>query len=291
MTALAKSIAVNGKGKYFGVSSSASGTAIVDALNAIFSEVQAVNSVFASTTLPVVGERARHQPQPGVHRRVPPGPVQVAALARHLKMYNLALNTATNTVFLADATNGVPPAVGAAPRTRPPASCRRARPASGPRVPASGASATQAVNGIGGASDKPDGDLVEKGGAAQQLRTAFPLAEGTTPARKLYTCTTGDRQRHAPGLRAAGRIPVVQDRRSRRPTPASRPARSTSSTRPVFTLTAYAPKNVTTVTDRLPLSSFTNTFSGIGVASMTNRGAHASDHQPDYRRRADRSPA
>ena len=39
--------------KWFGVTSDASGTQIVDALNAIFNEIQAVNSVFAATTLPV----------------------------------------------------------------------------------------------------------------------------------------------------------------------------------------------------------------------------------------------
>ncbi|HKB82492.1 MAG TPA: hypothetical protein VKD04_04705, partial [Burkholderiales bacterium] len=42
--------------------------------------------------------------------------------------------------------------------------------------------------GIGGSSDSPDGDLVEKGGAAQQQRLAFPTSQAT---RKLYTCTQG----------------------------------------------------------------------------------------------------
>nr|WP_294975585.1 PilC/PilY family type IV pilus protein [uncultured Pseudomonas sp.] len=50
-TALLKSMANASSGKYFDVTSS--GTEIADALNAIFSEIQATNSVFASVTLPI----------------------------------------------------------------------------------------------------------------------------------------------------------------------------------------------------------------------------------------------
>ncbi|MBC7618715.1 MAG: pilus assembly protein PilY, partial [Candidatus Saccharibacteria bacterium] len=50
-TALLKSMAAVSSGKYFDVSST--GTQISDALNAIFSEIQSVNSVFASVSLPV----------------------------------------------------------------------------------------------------------------------------------------------------------------------------------------------------------------------------------------------
>ncbi|WP_447746712.1 pilus assembly protein [Pseudomonas nicosulfuronedens] len=50
-TALLKSMANVSSGKYFDVTSS--GSQIADALNAIFSEIQATNSVFASVTLPV----------------------------------------------------------------------------------------------------------------------------------------------------------------------------------------------------------------------------------------------
>ena len=53
MTALLKSMATNGKGKYFGVTSGARALRSSTHLTPIFSEVQAVNSVFASTTLPV----------------------------------------------------------------------------------------------------------------------------------------------------------------------------------------------------------------------------------------------
>lgn len=50
-TALLKSVAGVSSGKYFDVSSS--GTQIVDTLTSIFSEIQSVNSVFASVSLPV----------------------------------------------------------------------------------------------------------------------------------------------------------------------------------------------------------------------------------------------
>lgn len=50
-TALLKSMAAQSSGKYFNVASS--GTQIQDALNNIFSEIQSVNSVFASVSLPV----------------------------------------------------------------------------------------------------------------------------------------------------------------------------------------------------------------------------------------------
>ncbi|SFP81955.1 type IV pilus assembly protein PilY1 [Nitrosomonas cryotolerans] len=53
-TALLKSMAGNGRGKYFSVDSSVdNGIQIMTALNRIFSEIQSVNSVFASAGLPI----------------------------------------------------------------------------------------------------------------------------------------------------------------------------------------------------------------------------------------------
>jgi type IV pilus assembly protein PilY1 len=43
-------------------------------------------------------------------------------------------------------------------------------------------------NGVGGISDSVDGDLVEKGGAAQRLRVAYPNSQTT---RNVYTCYDG----------------------------------------------------------------------------------------------------
>ena len=52
-TALLKSMANVSRGKYFTVDSTAAGNQIADALKTIFSEIQAVNTVFASVSLPV----------------------------------------------------------------------------------------------------------------------------------------------------------------------------------------------------------------------------------------------
>ncbi len=52
-TALLKSMAGVSGGKYFDVSSGNGGAQVADALGRIFSEIQAVNSVFASVSLPV----------------------------------------------------------------------------------------------------------------------------------------------------------------------------------------------------------------------------------------------
>jgi len=179
MTALMKSVALNGKGKYFAVTSANGGQAIVNALNQIFTEVQAVNSVFASTTLPVsVNVRGTNLNQVyiGVFR---PDDKKFPRWFGNLKMYQLGFDTATNTLFLADA-NGQP----------------AENPVTGfinPSAPSFWTSfstfwsyRTAAENGQGGSSDTPDGDLVEKGGAAQQQRSDFVTDQST---RNIYTCT------------------------------------------------------------------------------------------------------
>ena len=178
MTALMQSSATNGKGKYFGVTSGGSGASIVSALQAIFQEVQAVNSVFASSTLPVsVNVRGTNLNQVyiGVFR---PDAANSPRWLGNLKAYKLGLSTATNTVFLADA-NGLP----------------AENSGTGFITGSAQSFWTQGSTfwnfkpqGIGAGSDNPDGDLVEKGGVAQQIRTAFPTSQAS---RNLYTCTQG----------------------------------------------------------------------------------------------------
>ncbi len=178
MTALMQSTATNGKGKYFGVTSGGSGASIVAALQAIFQEVQAVNSVFASSTLPVsVNVRGTNLNQVyiGVFR---PDAQKSPRWFGNLKAYKLGLSTATNTVFLSDA-NGSP----------------AENSATGFITGAAQSFWTASSNfwnfspqGIGGSSDSPDGDLVEKGGVAEQIRNAFPTSQAS---RNLYTCTQG----------------------------------------------------------------------------------------------------
>lgn len=177
-TALLQSVATKGKGKYFAVSGSNTAVELSNALKTIFNEVQAVNSVFASTTLPVsVNVRGTNLNQVyiGVFR---PDADKSPRWLGNLKLYKLGVDTATQSLFLADATG------------------QRAENTSTGFITGSAQSFwSQAssywgyrdptLNGVGGVSDVPDGDLVEKGGAAQLLRLAYPSDQS---GRKLYTC-------------------------------------------------------------------------------------------------------
>ncbi len=177
-TALFKSMAVNGNGKYFGVDGGDASN-IVMALAQIFQEVQAVNSVFASSTLPVsVNVRGTNLNQVyiGVFR---PDANKAPRWFGNLKMYKLGVDTSTDSLFLADAN-------GAAAEN----------PSTGFVAPTAESYWTQGSsfwsyrpaneNGAGGNSDLPDGELVEKGGVAQQLRIDYATSQST---RNLYTCT------------------------------------------------------------------------------------------------------
>ena len=181
MTALLQSVANKGKGKYFAVSSANAGQGITNALNEIFKEIQAVNSVFASTTLPVsVNVRGTNLNQVyiGVFR---PDETKTPRWFGNLKAYQLGFDTTTSTLFLADkfgqsaenvTTGFINPNVTSFWSVN--SSFWGYRPTE--------------QNGVGGVSDAPDGDLVEKGGAAQQIREDFESSQST---RNLYTCTAG----------------------------------------------------------------------------------------------------
>lgn len=191
-TALLKSMAQQGKGKYFGVTSGGSGAAIVDALLSIFSEIQAVNSVFAASTLPVsVNVRGTNLNQLyiGVFR---PDAADRPRWLGNLKAYQLKKDPATGVVFTVD--KNLDPAINS---TTGFITSTAISFWTDPALPSSTywSFRTASVNGVGGSSDSPDGDLVEKGGAAQQLRARY-FAAGINavapdPARPLYTCTQG----------------------------------------------------------------------------------------------------
>lgn len=179
-TALLKSMAVNGKGKYYAVNDISNTSELEAAIADIFKEVQSVNSVFASTTLPVsVNVRGTNLNQVyiGVFR---PDENKKPRWFGNLKLYRLDVNTATGTLFLADANGNV------------------AENANTGFITSTAKSFWTDVEspgfwsfnpqGAGGALDSPDGDLVEKGGAAQQLR--IPYATDQT-ARNVYTCVNG----------------------------------------------------------------------------------------------------
>jgi type IV pilus assembly protein PilY1 len=177
-TALLKSMADNGGGKYFGISGTNVQSQIVDAIKSVLNEIEAVNSVFAATTLPVsVNVRGTNLNQVyiGVFR---PDAQRSPRWLGNLKMYRLGVNSATNNLYLEDA-KGDPAQNSATGFISANATSfwTEASTYWGFRAPS--------LNGVGGASDAPDGDLVEKGGVAQWLRQAFATSQAT---RKLYTC-------------------------------------------------------------------------------------------------------
>jgi Tfp pilus tip-associated adhesin PilY1 len=184
MTALLQSVALKGEGGYFAVSSANAGAGITNALNSIFNEIQAVNSVFAATTLPVsVNVRGTNLNQVyiGVFR---PDDTKAPRWFGNLKMYQLGFNDATSTLFLADSTGAV--AENTTTGFIDPGAVSFHTTSSG----FWGFRDTD-ENGTGGASDSPDGDLVEKGGIAQGIRTDFATVALQDSDRNLYTCTTG----------------------------------------------------------------------------------------------------
>lgn len=175
-TRLMQSMASESSGKYFSTNDLSS---LTIALNQIFTEVQAVNSVFASSTLPVsINVRGSYlnQVYMGVFR---PDGNSSPRWAGNLKKYSLAPDASDNLILVDK--------VGFAVEN---ASTGFISPLSQSFWTTSSTFWTStyypAVQASGGISDLPDGDLVEKGGAAQKLRTAYSTDLAT---RNLYTCT------------------------------------------------------------------------------------------------------
>jgi type IV pilus assembly protein PilY1 len=184
-TTLLKSTAASSGGKYFAISNSDPNEAasIQAALSTIFNEVQALNTVFAATTLPVsVNVRGTNLNQVyiGVFR---PDAQKLPRWFGNLKMYKLGVDTSTTipTLFLADA-NGNVAANNQTGFISGSALSFWTTPSTywGFRAP------DYALTDVGQASDSPDGDLVEKGAAAERLRVLFANSQG---ARNVYTCT------------------------------------------------------------------------------------------------------
>jgi Tfp pilus tip-associated adhesin PilY1 len=273
MTALMKSVARNGKGRYFGVTDSASGTEIVDALNAIFNEIQDKESVFAATTLPVSANvQGTHvnQVYVGVFR---PDANKAPRWLGNLKMYNFAQDSTG--VFLADASNGIPPAVGnPAVDTVNTGFIRSDAQSFWTKGSTFWGFRDATENGTGGSSDSPDGEQVEKGGAAQQVRIAAVglTAGGTgtgdasyiTTNRNIYTYTDG-------GFFAGGcttncllsNTPFRDDNTDINNTALALDVRFVSP------LTAFETKTVSSLTDRKS-AILSNANNPISVTSLSN---------------------
>ena len=177
-TALLKSMASQSSGKYFDVASSGTGDQISDALNNIFSEIQSVNSVFTSVSLPLsVNTQGTllNQVFVGMFR---PDPDANPRWAGNLKQYKVGAVGSGVQLQDADGTNAVNSLTGFITE------CARSfwTPStvdtlwsSSPR----GDCLTVANSKI---SNYPDGNIVEKGAQAYKLRS--------TTSRTVKTCTT-----------------------------------------------------------------------------------------------------
>ncbi len=174
---LLKSAASVGGGKYFAATSK---TEIQNALAKIISEIQAVNSVFTSASLPVsVNTQGTYLNQiyMGVFR---PDSNGAPRWLGNLKQYKFGLTTdasGNESIFLADGDGNA--AVNALTGFVDP----NARSFWSKSTSPSAGFWAYNPTGVGGQYDAPDGDLVEKGGAGQKLRALGPTA------RTVYTCS------------------------------------------------------------------------------------------------------
>ncbi len=177
---LMQSMANQGHGRYFAATSSET---LTDVLQTIFNEVQSVNTVFASVTLPVsVNVRGTNLNQVylGVFR------ADADSLPRwqgNLKQYQFAADAGTGSVFLADL-NGRPAESAVTGFIVDNAVSFWTSPSSFWSFLPSGIPPS--------ASDSPDGPVVEKGGVAQRIRNVYPNPDSTSAqTRKIFTCPDG----------------------------------------------------------------------------------------------------
>lgn len=171
-----KSIAQQGGGTYYAAHNEED---IEAAVKDLLTEIVAVNTVFASTSLPVsVNVRGTNLNQVyiGVFR---PDAEDRPRWMGNLKLYQLGADSSTGEVFLADA-NGEPAQSSTTGFIRPGATSFWTHSSTfwdfDPRGdPESG-------------SDSPDGEVVEKGGVAQRVRD-LEDADAFSSERTIYTCT------------------------------------------------------------------------------------------------------
>ena len=185
-TALLQSMADNGKGRYFAINDTTSSAELENALRQIFQEVQSVNSVFASVALPVsVNVRGTNLNQVYIGQFRPDSKKSPRWFG-NLKMYKIGQEVVVE--------DGVPVTkaflVDSLGQKAENAATGFVSPIAQSFWTASSTfwnHRTTDENGAGGASDLPDGDLVEKGGAAEGLRVRYPTDQAQ---RQVYTCVS-----------------------------------------------------------------------------------------------------
>ena len=197
---LMRSMASNGGGKSFLVKLGDM-DALVQAILKILNEVQAVNSVFASASLPVsTNAQGTFQNQifMGMFRPDPQGNPRWMG---NLKQYQFGVDQSSGKIelFMADSTGAralnpgtgfISPIAVSFWTSTDPTKLPDIGPPDGP-----GGFWVNNARGAGGGLDWPDGEVVEKGGVSQQLRLANLVddysANPTSP-RNVYTfCAAG----------------------------------------------------------------------------------------------------
>ncbi|MBK5204373.1 MAG: pilus assembly protein PilY [Polaromonas sp.] len=188
--ALMSSMAKYGGGKYFATSSyDEISTAILKILN----EIQAVNSVFSSASLPVsVNAQGTYLNQIFLGMFRPDAGANPRWLG-NLRQYQFILTSSG--LQLGDSTGAAALSAAGTGFISPNAISFWTSKDTSKAPDSTGGFFKNDPHGAGGAFDSPDGELVEKGGVAQQLRnTLLTVDYSTTPAspRKLYTyCPSG----------------------------------------------------------------------------------------------------
>lgn len=188
--ALLDSMADVAGGKYFETNSYSQ---IVDALSTILNEVQAVNSVFSSASLPVsVNSQGTYLNQIylGMFR---PDANAFPRWYGNLKQYQFIYDEDAGTLQLGDSTGA--PALSSAGTgfLSPSAISYWTKKDTSSAPDSTGGFWINNPSTTGGAYDSPDGELVEKGGAAQMLRLTNLSADWSATAgstdnpRKVYT--------------------------------------------------------------------------------------------------------
>lgn len=168
---LMKSTAAQGNGRYFAATSSAD---LKNALTTILNEIQAVDSVFASVTLPVsVNVRGTNLNQVylGVFR---PDGNNLPLWDGNLKQYQLNFDDVTNNIFLADKNGNQAESLTTGFIVSDAVSFW---------TTSSNYWAFDPSGNPLSASDSPDGSVVEKGGVAQQLREEYATSQ---TSRNVY---------------------------------------------------------------------------------------------------------
>jgi type IV pilus assembly protein PilY1 len=189
MTNFIKDMATFGGGKPFNATSYSQ---IVNDILGILNEVQAVNSVFSSASLPVsVNAQGTYLNQIflGMFR---PDPNAYPRWLGNLKQYQFILTSSG--LQLGDSTGAAALSAAGTGFISPNAISFWTNKDTSKAPDSTGGFFKNDPHGAGGAYDSPDGELVEKGGVAQQLRTTLLKVDySTTPTspRKLFTYCPG----------------------------------------------------------------------------------------------------